>query len=499
MKNLVFAACAFFLTFAFVTPAAADIKVKKTSRLNMPNMPPPMRNPQTGEMMDPSKLPDSMVLIKGARMLTEMRHESNTGMGKKKYITTQLRQCDLGRELRYTNKSKKYFVTNFSASPQNLTTASPAEKDSKESGGTVTYSITYTDTGERQQMHGYPARRVKSVMMVKPSPDACQKQAMKIETDAWYIDLPTFSCPTFSTAAQPGNDNERGCNDKIIYQLNGTPERGFAVKETMTMTSDGNPSVAIIHEVAEINQTELDAALFDVPPGYTEDKDSSSGSTAQNNSAPSDSSNNNASLPTATTNNPPPTMPANASDTALQPKKPGVVRIGIAKPKIQMPEDKDDHTAPLTMSSAVRDSLIDSLKAENVEAIRLATDTPEAEAKQKECDYIFYANVTQKRGGGGMFGKMVAMTAISMAGAMVPGVGAMIASTVASQVMAQQMGKAAKAKDEFTLDYKLTDLNAAVLSQAVTKAKAKTDGEDVLTTQIKQASTAVLGEIAKKK
>lgn len=82
---------------------------------------------------------------------------------------------------------------------------------------------------------------------------------------------------------------------------------------------------------------------------------------------------------------------------------------------------------------------------------------------------------------------------------MVPGVGGMIASTVAGQVMGQTMGKAAKAKDEFTLDYKVTDLSNAVLSQALTKAKTKEDGEDVLTPQINQASTTVLGEINKKR
>jgi hypothetical protein len=143
--------------------------------------------------------------------------------------------------------------------------------------------------------------------------------------------------------------------------------------------------------------------------------------------------------------------------------------------------------------------LVDSLKTETVEAIRLNSDAPESEAKQTECDYIFYTNVTQKRGGGGMFGKMIAMGAISIAGAMVPGVGGMVASTVASQVMGQQMGKIAKAKDEFTFDYKVTDLNAAVMSKAVTKAKAKEDGEDVMTPLIKQASTTVMGEIGKKR
>ena len=146
----------------------------------------------------------------------------------------------------------------------------------------------------------------------------------------------------------------------------------------------------------------------------------------------------------------------------------------------------------------MRDSLVESLRGENIEAIRLETDAPESEAKQKECDYFFYANVTQKRGGGGgMFGKMAAMGAMSAVGMIIPGVGGMIASTVASQVMGQQMGKAAKAKDEFTFDYKVTDLNNVVLSQAATKTKARQDGEDMLTPQIKRASKTVLEKLNK--
>lgn len=489
MKNSLFVTCAFFLTLTFVTSAAADIKIKKTSRMNLPDIPKSMKNPQTGETMDIGKLPDSIVLIKGARTLTEMR----TDRSGTKTVYTRLRQCDLGRELSYDNKSKKYTVTNFSANPKTLSKGSPIDK---ESGGTVIFSTTYTDTGERQQILGYPARRVKSVTTSKPSPDACQKQAMKIETDGWYIDLPAFSCPAFSAPEQPGADGERSCRDEIVYQINGKAEKGFAVKETMTMTLDKNPPMAMIHEVTEITNTELDVALFDPPPGYIEDKDPINKNAGQ--PAPHDV-NDNSSSSTATTNDPTPTVPTNAGETALQSKRPGAIRIGIAQPKIQMPENNDDHTAPLEMTAAIRDSLVDSLKAENVEAIRLASDAPESEAKQRECDYIFYTSVTQKRGGGGMFGKMVAMSVMSMAGAMVPGVGGMIASTVASQVMGQQMGKIAKAKDEFTLDYKVTDLNAAVLSKAVTKAKAKTDGEDVLSTQLKQASIVVLGEIAKKK
>ena len=90
------------------------------------------------------------------------------------------------------------------------------------------------------------------------------------------------------------------------------------------------------------------------------------------------------------------------------------------------------------------------------------------------------------------------MGAATAASVFVPGIGGMIASTAASQVMGQTMRKNAKAKDEFTLDYKVVGLDKSVLTQAVTKSKTGKDGEDVMTVQIQQASKTVLGVIVKK-
>jgi hypothetical protein len=74
----------------------------------------------------------------------------------------------------------------------------------------------------------------------------------------------------------------------------------------------------------------------------------------------------------------------------------------------------------------------------------------------------------------------------------------MIASTVASQVMGQTMGKNAKAKDEFALDYQVVGMDKNVISKASTRNKTEKDGEDILTPQIHQASKAVLGTLATK-
>lgn len=493
MKNKLFAACAIVFTMALTAIAQADIKIIKNTRMDIPGMPAGMKNPVTGEIMDPGKMPPKTILIKGQRMLTETRQEQKGPTGTMKTIISQLKQCDLGRDLSYTNKSKKYTAAYFNSAPKQATKGKQEIKAS--GGGTVTFTMSYTDTGERREILGYPARRVKSVMTTTPSADACEKRSMKMETDAWLIDLPKFSCPMFSPPAEaPGIGGEGGCNDKIIYNIVGKPDNGFAVKETMTMSMAGNPPMTMTSEVTEIAKTELDAQLFEVPPGYTESKESIRES--QNAAAPDSSASQQPAFSAAA---PSPSQPAALNSDGLGPKRAGVVRVGIAKPNIKMPDSKDDTTGPLQLSAAVRDSFVESLKGETIEAIRLSTDTPESEARQKECDYIFYANVTQKRGGGGMFGKMVAMGAMTAVSVLVPGVGGLIAGTVGNVVMSQTMNKTAKAKDEFTLDYKVTDPAGTLLSQAVTKAKTKEDGEDVLTPQLKQASATVLGEINRKR
>ncbi len=179
-------------------------------------------------------------------------------------------------------------------------------------------------------------------------------------------------------------------------------------------------------------------------------------------------------------------------------KQPGVVRIGVLKPKVTTPDTKNNPEAGSGIADAVSNSLVESLKGANIEVIAV-TDASDAQAKS--CDYTFVSNVVQKRGGGmfgGMMGKMVLMGAISVAGAMVPGIGGMVASTIASQVMSQTMMKEAKAKDEFAFDYKLIGGDNSIRASGATKGKSEKDGDDALSPQIQKASANVMTALGKK-
>ncbi len=478
-----------FLTFCVsINFAQTNLTIKKKSSMKMPGMPempampPGMKNP-----MDSMENRKSTVFIKGSRMRTDMSVKSSDGKGP--MIFTNIVQCDKQRTISFSNKKKKYFLDPMAAP------TSASVKNSRK-GGYVTVTGSVTDTGERAKLFGYDARHLKEIITFTPSKNACMKDKMQIEIEGWYADVPEFSCPIKRNMSEFKMD--KNCFDDVDFQMKGGIT-GVALKEVKKITIEGM-TIIMEEEATEILKTPIADSLFEPPTNYKAantlkevEDDSADDSSAQTNSTIADPTfDSSSSVPSTFA------MPAAGIEKQpLSDKKSGMIRIGIAKPKVTTPESKKDPEAGSDIGSAVTNSLVESLKSENVEAFQLETDFPENECKEKGCDYIFYANITQKRGGGGMFKSMVLMGVISAGGMLVPGIGGMIASTIASQVMGKTMEKNAKAKDEFTLDYKVVTMDKTVLSQAVTKSKTEKDGDDVMTPQIQQASKTILEKLKK--
>ena len=195
---------------------------------------------------------------------------------------------------------------------------------------------------------------------------------------------------------------------------------------------------------------------------------------------------------------------AQQTAAAPSPKKPGVVRVGIVSPKSQMPSA----SGMFNLSEPVREALIHDINGPLVEAIPLSAGIPvqyEAEARQKECDYILTSTVTAKKGGGGGFGRFLAsagpaasmMPMLGMAG----GVSGAIAGATASTAVGALASTSSlvHAKDEVTFEYHVLPVSGQPDQPANTlKAKAKEDGEDVLTPLIEQASTSIVTSLVKK-
>ena len=177
------------------------------------------------------------------------------------------------------------------------------------------------------------------------------------------------------------------------------------------------------------------------------------------------------------------------------------IRIGVASPDAQIGQGG----SMSSVAEPIRTMMIQYLNGPGLDIVPMNAMLPmqiEAEAKEKACDYVLYSSVTHKKSGGMSF-----LKAASLASSLTP-IGAMAGATraataaagTAAAAQAAAVSSAVKAKTEYTLTYKL--LSAAnstpVLTNAIS-AKAKSDGEDVITPLMKQAATAILEQVQAKK
>jgi hypothetical protein len=176
-----------------------------------------------------------------------------------------------------------------------------------------------------------------------------------------------------------------------------------------------------------------------------------------------------------------------------------VVRLGITAVKTV---SVGEGLSAADLSAAVRNTLAEYLKSPAVELVQLEAKLPsqiEAEARQKECDFVVFANVSHKKGGGGgfggMFGKIIApavgQVGIGHTGSAAGNVAGQVATTAI--VNAGQVSANVKAKDELTLDMRVQSPGGASgAASKQFKSKAKSAGEDIITPVIEQAAQMVL-------
>jgi len=425
---------------------------------------------------------ENTIYIKGKRQRTE-----NSGG---QMITIE--QCDLRRNLQLMPAAKVYTVNPFDdGSPSSTTTHSAtSQPGAVTKGGVVTSTVTTKDTGERKQMFGYTARHIITTMVMESSPDACNQNNMRMEIDGWYIDA-TFALDcdinrqyTYRPPVKAG-----GCRDRYETKTIGTAKKGFAVYEKMTMLgANGAPSFSTTNEVVEISQATLEQSLFEVPPDYRQVDDFASAFSAMAANPQASAANSDAAAnvnPTASQ----PSTSATSTAATVGPKRAGVIRIGVVAVK---PGNVGEGMNPQQLAIAVQNTLMENLKGSNIEAIPIeGSGGIQAEAQQKECDYLVFANVSHKKGGGG-FGSFMNSAAGKVASNV--GYGSSTAAAVATNtIVAATVAENIKAKDEMTLDVRLERPGAttSTFTQQY-KGKAKSAGEDIITPLVQQAAQAVI-------
>lgn len=443
---------------------------------------------------------ETLVLVKGARMRSEM---NVPGMA-----VANITQCDLKRTITINDKARTYMISEFggaaAAAPAGQPAPPPGAQATPRRGGVVNVTNTVTDTGERKEMFGFTARRIKTSMVREASPDSCEPGSSRVESDGWYIDLQfDFSCPNQKAVTHtPGISARPDCEDEIRTRTVGSAKLGYPVMVTTTIQRDGAAASTMTQEVLELSRAPLDASLFDVPAGYALARNSqelygvSVAAVAARGS--NDGGGPSAAVPAATT-----TPPSATNMTPPgTPKKEGVVRIGLVTPKAQLTAGDAAQAA-----EAVRNAFADYLRGPSVEVVKIEARLPQQaleEARQSQCDFVLYASLTQKKGGGGgMFGRALNNVAGAAAGRIPGGNSAGEAAARSAAVggvyTTASIASQVKARDSLSLEYKLE--SAADARPAVSRTEketAKSDGEDVLTTLIERAAGAVVAAATKK-
>jgi hypothetical protein len=454
---------------------------------------------------------ENATYIKGKRQRTEQ-------MGGQ-MITIQ--QCDLRRDLQLMPQARVYTVTPYTNPTTTIANASDVRPSGVATkGGVVTSTVTLKDTGERKQMFGYTARHIITTIVTESSPDSCAPVNSKMEMDGWYIDAAFQLDCERERSYTPYNPQQRqnGCQDRYQTKQIGAAKKGFALWEEMTMFgTEGKESFSMINEVVELSQATLDAALFDAPADYREVKDfSGAAMMASNNSSADDDGgmNHTSSKGTSSSSSDAGSgisanvkSMANAGTAvnagAVGAKKPGIVRLGLVAVKTG---SVGEGLNANDLAAAVGNTLDGYLKSPRVELVQLEARLPsqiEDEAREKECDFVIYANVSHKKGGGGgfggMFSKVVAPTVRQVGIGHTGSTAGNVAGEIATHaiVSAGTMSASVKAKDELTLDIRVQASGNVTASQQF-KSKAKSAGEDIITPLVEQAAQLILDAAIKR-
>jgi hypothetical protein len=339
-----------------------------------------------------------------------------------------IKQPDQHRTLQISRAANSYLVIPDGglalATMQLPTGATPAAP------GVVTVTTTIVDTGERKQAFGREARHIKTVMDKQPLPGACDQSTQHIETDGWYIDLPATVVPSgASNVAPPPTGLE--CADEIKATQTGDPKAlGFPIAYAMTMNgSDGTPNLVSM-EISQLETTTLDAALFEIPAGFTAAGDIRA-------------------LARALSDSDERKLAVAVPEAVVATRIPGAVRVGVP--------ELTNSSGQAVDTRALRTRLIAELSAAHVQGEPLAAGS-QAELLQIAVDrgyaYLVVADVTElkvAKGGGGFGGALRA------------------ASRAASAVTAAS--GAPKDPTEATLDVKLVQPDGKTRLSSTKKGK----------------------------
>lgn len=175
------------------------------------------------------------------------------------------------------------------------------------------------------------------------------------------------------------------------------------------------------------------------------------------------------------------------------------VCIAVVQPLVTGVEGQADAVATSVRNLFVSFLTGPSMKAVALEA-RLASQATE-EARQKECSQVLTTTLEETHHGD--HSKLAGLThAAGTAAGYVPysGVGGAVTAgaAVGGTEAVSSVAYATRNKDEMTLDYTVTSIDGkTILPRKTDKAKAQTDGEDLITPLVAKAAQAIAAAVGK--
>ena len=157
------------------------------------------------------------------------------------------------------------------------------------------------------------------------------------------------------------------------------------------------------------------------------------------------------------------------------------------------------------VATGVRDLLVSYLNGPALRTVTLESRLPAQaaiEARQKGCDRMLLTTMARKRGGGSRLGGVLGQAAGTAAWHAAPygagaGAAAVRGAAVAGAQAASSLAADTRRKDEVRLEYRVgTPESVASLKPLSEKAKAKSDGEDLITPLVERVSQAIFSAVA---
>jgi hypothetical protein len=184
---------------------------------------------------------------------------------------------------------------------------------------------------------------------------------------------------------------------------------------------------------------------------------------------------------------------------APQAPAPGKACVALLLPSV---EGVDDATAVATSVRSIFESYLTGPSLQSVLLDAKLASQASQEAKQKECTKILTVTVNRKAGSTGpsKAGALARAAGTTAAYVPLPNYGSAVAVGAArgGADAVADVAYRTQAKDEITMTYKIVTADGATLMPLKSEsAKAKSNGEDLLTPLIAKASEAVAGVITK--